>query len=154
MVKNIIIAFAAACCLVFQAGAFQSSSLEPLPGTAPLTWDLSPDKISVKMMEGAHQLIDKEIAASVVSRSRFWNRDFSSGEAYEQSVNPNRRRLMNYIGMTDRDEPPANYNVGFEEQTPPVQMQRISDHEDPEVVAETEKSRLPSPLAGVEQGVC
>ena len=43
---------------------------DTLPGTDPLEWNLSPDEISFKMMEGAHRFIDREIMKSVEERQK------------------------------------------------------------------------------------
>src|SRR6266446_8397793 len=77
-----------------------------LPGTKPLTWD---GDLSTKMLDGAHKLIDEKINESAAGRSKFWNRNFSSRQAYELSVDPNRRRFMKYIGVEDKSEPYSNY---------------------------------------------
>lgn len=93
-----------------------------LPGTELLTWE---GDLSSKMMDGANVFIEKKIDASVVGRKRFWHRDFSSREAYEKSIEPNRKRFRKYIGVVDQ-------------RTPPV-MQRIGENDNPEKVAETGK---------------
>lgn len=112
---------------------------EVLPGTRPLTWK---DDISAKMLDGAHQFIDEKIAASLASRPTLWNRDFASREAYERSVEPNRKRFRKYIGIEDKSEPDISYNIGLGDQHPPVAMQRISAYNDAELVAETAKYRV------------
>lgn len=108
-----------------------------LPGTQALTWDLSPADLATKMLNGAHQFIDKKIAQSIVDRPGFWRRDFTSGQAYERSVEPNRRRFMKYIGVEDKSKPAANYNVGFPDENPDVLMEKISVNGDAGMVAET-----------------
>src|SRR5690606_19876378 len=137
MAKNFIIflILLSACC---RAEAFQFPAIDHLPGTVPLTRNFSPDEISEEMMKGAHRLIDREIAASMHRRQFTWNREFSSREVYERSVDPQRQQLRTYIGALDRIAPTANYNVGFEESQPQVQMQRFAAFGDPEVVVETE----------------
>src|SRR5688572_26119960 len=64
---------------------------QTLPRTKPLS---STGDLSIKMLEGAHKFIDQKITESVASRERLWNRDFRSREAYEKSIEPNRRRFM------------------------------------------------------------
>lgn len=146
MGNKTIITCAVISCIVFNVEAFQFSDAgntpEVLPETKSLTWNLSPGELSAKMMEGAHQMIDKKIAASMADRPGFWNRDFSSREAYEKSVEPNREQFMKYIGVVDRNGQPINYNVGFEDKHPRVSMQKISAEGDPELVAETETYRV------------
>jgi len=55
-----------------------------LPGTAALTWE---GDLSVKMMDGAHQFVERKIRESLASRQTHWQRDDSSGEAYENRYN-------------------------------------------------------------------
>lgn len=112
---------------------------EVLPGTKPLTWD---GDLSAKMLDGAHKFIEEKINESIVNRLKLWNRDFSSQEAYELSVEPNRRRLMKYIGVEDKSEPYINYRLGLEDKHPPVLMQKISINSDSELIAETAKYRI------------
>ncbi len=107
---------------------------EVMPDTKPLTWDCD---ISAKMMDGAHKFVEAKIKESVINRSKLWNRDFSSLEAYETSVEPNRSRFKKYIGVEDKNEPLTNYKVGPEDKHPPVFMQTFSDINDSELIAET-----------------
>lgn len=102
-----------------------------LPGTRPLTWDLTPQQVSRKMLEGAHTFIDSKIEASRATRASAWHRDFSSLAAYERSVDPNRERLMEIIGLADRASSPGQ-----------VAMQKISRAGDEDFVAETERYRI------------
>ncbi len=85
---------------------------QPLPGldgTAPLTCS---GDLSVKMMEGAHRYAERKIGESVETRQRHWNRAFSSPAAYEKSVEPNRRRFAQKIGVVDTRVPPAMERFG------------------------------------------
>src|SRR5437762_6146922 len=110
-----------------------------LPGTKPLTWE---GDLSAKMMDRAQQFIDEKINESIAGRSKFWNRDFSSTKAYELSVEPNRKRLMKYIGVEDKTEPSINFNVGLEDKNPPVYLEKISVDNNSELVSETSKYRI------------
>lgn len=101
-----------------------------LPGTQPLTWELTPQEMSRKMLEGAHTFIDRKIAGARTTRAKAWHRDFSSTAAYERSVAPNRKRFMQIIGVDERSEPDQ------------VSMQKISLAGESEVVAETDKYRI------------
>jgi dienelactone hydrolase len=79
----------------------------PLPGlswTLPLTWT---GDLSVKMMDGAHRYAERKIAESVRTRQKHWARDLSSQMAYEKSIEPNRRRFAEKIGVVDARMPPA-----------------------------------------------
>jgi dienelactone hydrolase len=110
-----------------------------LPGTSQLTWE---GDISAKMMDGAHKFIGEKIDESLINRYKLWNRNFSSREAYELSVEPNRKRFMKYIGVEDKSIPLFNYCLGLEDINPSISMQRISDNNDPEFVAETNSYRI------------
>lgn len=101
---------------------------EPLPGTVPLTWDLSSRDMSRKMLEGAHTFIERKIEQTAAARSKSWQRDFKSTVAYEKSVDPNRERLMDIIGV----QAPA---VGGS-------MEKFSATGDQEVVAETARYKV------------
>ena len=113
-----------------------------LPGTRELTWELTPIDLSKELLNNAHKFIDANINESITNRQKLWQRDLSSREAYEKSVEPNRRRLMKMIGFEDKSNPFTNYNVGFGDKNPPVSMQRISTSSNSEMVAETPKYRI------------
>ena len=71
-----------------------------LTGTKPLEWEEA--DLSTRLMDGAHQFIERKIAEAPGKRAAFWDhRDFSSAEAYAQSVMPNRERLRVIIGAVD-----------------------------------------------------
>ena len=112
---------------------------EVLPGTKALTWD---GNLAGKMLDGAHQFIEEKINESISSRAKLWLRDFSSVKTYQQSVEPNRKRFMKYIGVEDQSQPFVNYDVGLEDRNPAVYMQRIAVNNDAELVAETSKYRV------------
>lgn len=84
------------------AGA--SAAAEPLPGTAPLDWPEA--DLSTRLMDGAHRFVERQIRESEAKRARFWKRDFSSREAYEKSVETNRQRLREILGVVDERLPP------------------------------------------------
>ncbi len=75
-----------------------ATDMSPLPGTTPLTMD---GDISAALVEGADRFLMREIAASLGNRSRHWNRDTSSAEAYVESIAPNRARFRDIIGLRD-----------------------------------------------------
>ena len=79
-------------------------------------------------MDGAHAFVERKIAESVKTREQFWKRDLSSGAAYEKSVEGNRRRLREIIGVVD--------------QRLPVRMERFGDDGDSPLVAETDLYRV------------
>jgi dienelactone hydrolase len=88
----------------FLAGPFGSFGLSAvaqsieIPGIQPLTWD---GDLSAKMVEGIDKFLMRETERSAEERQSFWRRDFSSREAYEKSVQPNRRDLQKIIGAMD-----------------------------------------------------
>ncbi len=47
------------------------------------------------------QFLLDELAACVAKRPAYWDRDFSSHEAYVKSVEPNRKRLAHILGLRD-----------------------------------------------------
>src|SRR4030095_6324757 len=94
-------------CLVGRTEAFQVKP-DVLPGTKLLTWN---GDLSVKMLDGAHKFIEKKIDESIVNRSKFWNRNFDSKEGYEQSVDPNRKRFIKYIGVENKTDSFKSFNI-------------------------------------------
>src|ERR1044072_4039138 len=57
------------------------------PGTKLLSYK---GDISAQMLDGAHKFIEQKIDESINNRSKLWNRDFTSQQTYELSVEPNR----------------------------------------------------------------
>lgn len=110
-----------------------------LPGTAQLTWNTD---ISAKLLDDAHVFVERKIAESINGRSAFWHRDYSSKDAYEASVQPNRERLMKYIGVENKQASFLNRNTGFKDSRPAIFMEKVSNVNDPIFVAETEKYRI------------
>jgi len=97
---------------------------EALPGTEPLreTRDLADT-----MMEGLHRYVERKIAESPEGRRAFWKRDPSSREAYEKSVDGNRKRFLKIIGAVDPRVPPR--------------LERFGDDASPALAAETARFR-------------
>ena len=98
------------------------TAADPLPGTKPLELDRPLDEV---MVDGINRFAERELAASVERRAKLWNRDFSSVEAYDQSIAPNRERFRTIIGAVDARVPAA----GFEFVTRDFQSGSIADHE-------------------------
>ena len=63
---------------------------QPLPGTEPLTMK---GDLAAQMVEGIGRFLTKETSAALARREERWKRDFSSREAYENSLAPNRHRF-------------------------------------------------------------
>jgi dienelactone hydrolase len=53
------------------------------------------------MKAGMEKFLRRELDRSVEARKTLWKRDFSSRQAYEKSVEPNRERFRRYIGAVD-----------------------------------------------------
>jgi cephalosporin-C deacetylase-like acetyl esterase len=75
---------------------------EPLPGTKPLETE---GDLADLMVQGIDRFLLNQIDASVDRRSRYWKRDFSSAEKYNESVAENRKHLAKIIGAFDPREP-------------------------------------------------
>jgi len=93
--------FASGILVTFIALAALSCGGQPgdaLLGTQPLTWD---GDLSARMVEGIDRFLMREIELSVGQRQKFWHREFSSRDAYERSVQPNREHLQTAIGAVD-----------------------------------------------------
>lgn len=110
-----------------------------MPGTKQLTWE---GDLSARMLDGAHKLIEAKIDASASSRTKLWSRDFSSVDAYEKSIEPNRKRFQQYIGVEDKMVPPGSYTSGLPDKHPEIYLEKIAVNNDAELVAETEKYRI------------
>ncbi len=71
---------------------------EPVPGTKPLTVD---QPLDVIMVSGIDRFALREISDAVGRRETLWKRDYSSREAYEKSIAPNRDHLRTILGAVD-----------------------------------------------------
>ena len=75
----------------------------PLAGTALLE-PAAGDERSVAMVEGIDRAALREIAEAVAKRETLWQRDVSSPEAYDKSVQPNRIHLRRILGVLEEDK--------------------------------------------------
>ena len=75
---------------------------ELLPETQPLAAE---GDLSAQMVAGIDQFLTAETERAKQQREKFWKRDFSSAEAYENSVTTNRQRLEQIIGATESRTP-------------------------------------------------
>ncbi|HWR52720.1 MAG TPA: dienelactone hydrolase family protein [Bryobacteraceae bacterium] len=69
-----------------------------LPGTAPLK---DGGDFAVSMVDAIHGYLLREADRVATARERFWKRDFTSRDAYERSIAPNRASLARIIGAVD-----------------------------------------------------
>src|SRR5688572_33313394 len=79
-----------------------AAEVTPLAGTQPLT--LQGD-IASNLVAGVDRFLLREIDKSVEGRAKFWKRDFSSAEAYNQSIATNRARLAHILGVREARKP-------------------------------------------------
>ncbi len=75
-----------------------SAQSQPLAGTAPLTME---GDIASNLVAGVDRFLLRKIDESAAGREQFWHRDFSSWQAYEQSLAANRQRLAHILGARD-----------------------------------------------------
>ncbi|MFT4559505.1 MAG: cephalosporin-C deacetylase-like acetyl esterase [Planctomycetaceae bacterium] len=101
-------------CLVVMAALLSPSAStaaeKTLPNTQPLTITQPLDEF---MIDGLDRFCLRELAASPARREKMWKRDFSSTEAYEKSIAPNRERFREYIGAVDKrvtESAPENFS--------------------------------------------
>jgi dienelactone hydrolase len=99
--------------------------VETLPASQPLGWS---DDLAVRIVDEAHRWLDQKREASVAAREKLWRRDFSSKEAYETSIEPNREHFRKCIGAIDSRLPAA--------------IERCGDLSDPALVSETNRYRV------------
>jgi dienelactone hydrolase len=85
------------CCIAVQVAA-QEATVQVLPGTKPLT--LTGD-IASELVAGVDRFLLRELERSVETRGPKWQRDFSSREAYIQSIELNRQKLAQMLGIRD-----------------------------------------------------
>lgn len=102
-----------------------AQTVEPLAGTAPLTWE---DPLDLRLMDGAHRFVERKIREARESRARWWKRDWSSRQAYEASVQPNREWLARILGVVDERLQPR--------------MERYGDDDRPALIGETSSCRV------------
>jgi dienelactone hydrolase len=57
--------------------------------------------IAAKMVDGVDRFLLRETNKSVKRREQYWKRNFSSPQAYSQSLEPNRKQLAHILGVRD-----------------------------------------------------
>jgi dienelactone hydrolase len=106
---------------ILLGGAGFARSQSPFPGTKPLTME---GDLSAQMVAGIDKFLMREIKKSVSLRKQYWNRDASSPEAWEKSLEPNRARLRKILGVVD-------------ERLPVTALEYVGDTATPAMVAES-----------------
>ena len=79
-----------------------SKTSQTLPGTNPLTFE---GDLAAQMVEVLDGYVTDAVAGSVEKREALWHRDYSSHDAYAESVEPNRERFRKQIGCIDKRLP-------------------------------------------------
>lgn len=110
-----------------------------MPGTKPLAPD---DDRSITILDNAHLFIEQKIEQSLAERAGYWKRTFTSREAYERSVDPNRKRFAKAIGVEDKSQPLETFKLQFKDQHPSPALEKFSTNRDPLVIAETATYRV------------
>ncbi len=75
-----------------------NETAQTLHGTTPLTVE---GDLAAQMVEVLDGYVSRAVTNSVEGREGLWNRDYSSHNAYTESVEPNRARLQKRIGCLD-----------------------------------------------------
>ena len=75
-----------------------NETAQTLHGTTPLTVE---GDLAAQMVEVLDGYVSRAVVNSVEGREGLWNRDYSSHNAYTESVEPNRARLQKRIGCLD-----------------------------------------------------
>ena len=78
--------------------SLQTTHAQPALETKPLTVE---GDIASHLVAGVDRFLLRELSASIARREQHWSRDFTSHAAYARSVEPNRKRLANIIGLRD-----------------------------------------------------
>ena len=76
----------------------QAAHAQPALETKPLTLE---GDIASHLVAGVDRFLLRELSVSIARREQHWSRDFTSHAAYARSVEPNRKRLANIIGLRD-----------------------------------------------------
>src|SRR5262249_42183788 len=99
-------AFAGVCLFVTLNLSYGSALLaaheDYLPNTAVLKLE---GDIASHLVAGVDKFLLREIDRSTERRARHWHRDLSSVEKYNESIEPNRRRLAHILGVRDARVP-------------------------------------------------
>ncbi len=95
---------------------------EPLPGTEELTWE---GDLAARLVDHVDRFLLAELDRSISRRAEHWQRDFSSADAYDRSVAPQRERLAHLLGVRD----PRASEVALEVILPAGEAGRLTDSE-------------------------
>ncbi len=130
-IRFVIFCLALLVCLTRCVVAAEPLPSTPFPGTQLLEWN---DPLDVRMMQGAHQLVERKIDEAVASLA---GRD--SLRASE--VQAKRDRLKFLVGAGGREREPHSH-LAFPAYRSVVRMERIGDEESPAIIFENEHIRI------------
>ena len=85
-------------CYAAEPAAAGASTPPMLPGTQPLTWT---GDIASRMVDGADRFLLAEIEKSIERRAASGTVTNRPAEAYDASIEPNRKRLEHILGVRD-----------------------------------------------------
>jgi dienelactone hydrolase len=88
--------------LLFVSASASADEPVPLPGTRPLMME---GDIASQLVDGVDRFLLRKIDESVAGRAQHWKRDASSPERYAESIEPNRKRLAQILGLRDQRLP-------------------------------------------------
>src|SRR5262249_48888071 len=111
---------------VLKVARAEPTAVEPLPDTKPLTQQ---GDLAARMVAGIDKYLMRALAASVEQRKHYWKPDYTSPDAYAQSVQPNRKRLRKILGVVDQ-------------RLPVKELQYVASTDQPPLVAETKDYRV------------
>lgn len=108
------------------------------PGTKALTIQ---GDLSVRMLDGAHKFIEQKIKDAAAERNQFWKRNTTSASLYNTSVNENRKKLGEIIGLNN-DGDAGGFRILRDKNAEPVTMIKYAGVNEQELLAETRKYRV------------
>jgi dienelactone hydrolase len=111
-------------CLLVTMDGLHAQSLPP--ETLPL--ELEGD-IAAQLVDGVDRFLLGELEQSVGRRAAYWQRDLTSPEAYNRSIQSNRERLAHILGMRDA-------------RTPMNELEFVSSTKQSDLLAETSLYRV------------
>ena len=94
----VFLSFVALACLAVFLSSPKLLGQTTIPGTQAL---LMEGDLSAQMVAGIDRFLMRMTDESGDQREQYWTRDFSSQEAYEKSLEPNRQRLRKVLGVVD-----------------------------------------------------
>ncbi|QDU76993.1 Alpha/beta hydrolase family protein [Bremerella volcania] len=102
-----------------------------LPGTRLLEMEGDGAQIASQMVAGIDRFLLQEIAAAPGKRTQYWDRNTSSPEAYARSVEKNRQRLAETLGVRDERQP----KIGLQRTTSVNEPQALASSQNVDVIA-------------------